>query len=106
MKKTILWKCWEIMKCENSNDCPARKEPETPCWEIAGREDDFRSAFQICADCVVYMLHQNIPAFSATEYQAILKKKGLSTKQEIGSVAGKRRKAHNNCKLNTPSPVL
>jgi len=50
------WFCWEIMHCENPDDCPAKKNPQTPCWEIASELDDYRQAFNICRDCVVRMI--------------------------------------------------
>ena len=48
--------CWKIMQCKNSNNCPARKNPGKPCWEIASELDDYRNASNICRDCIVHML--------------------------------------------------
>ena len=49
--------CWEIMRCNNSNGCPARKNPERHCWEIAReKDDDHRNYFAICRDCIVHIL--------------------------------------------------
>jgi hypothetical protein len=62
------YKCWEIMSCDNL-DCPARLEPETPCWEIAKRVGDYRNVSNTCEDCSVYILK---------EETSILDKKGLS----------------------------
>lgn len=70
-------KCWEIMKCKDSDDCPARKEPNTPCWEVAARLGDYRSALKVCSDCLVYMLHNNVPVISEQECHCIFKKKGI-----------------------------
>ena len=36
MNNSSNLKCWETMNCAN-RDCPARSEPETPCWEITKR---------------------------------------------------------------------
>jgi hypothetical protein len=44
------------MQCENPTDCPAKKNPKKPCWEIASELDDYRKAFNICRDCVVHLL--------------------------------------------------
>lgn len=99
------WPCWEIKKCENS-DCPARSEPETPCWEIVGRLKDFRSAFNICTDCIVYMLHQDVSPFSKKEYQTILKNKGLSAKQETDNVSRTPKRIYCRRKLNVTFPGL
>ena len=48
--------CWEIMQCENSDECPARIIPAKQCWEIASDSDDYRKANNICRDCIVYVL--------------------------------------------------
>ena len=48
-------KCWEIMNCDNL-DCPARYEPETPCWEIAKRDGLYHKVSKNCSDCLVYLL--------------------------------------------------
>jgi hypothetical protein len=30
--------------------------PEKPCWEMASEVGGFRSAFNICEDCIVFVL--------------------------------------------------
>jgi len=49
------YRCWEIMNCDNLA-CPARHEPETPCWEIAKRDGACHNISKNCRDCVVYIL--------------------------------------------------
>jgi hypothetical protein len=66
------WPCWEIMKCEGTESCPARKHPDQPCWEIAGEMDDYRKAFNICKDCIVYMLKADNSVLTKQEMKAIL----------------------------------
>ena len=70
------WPCWEIMQCEGTDDCPARKHPNQDCWEIASEMDDYRKAFNICKDCVVYMLKVENNVLSEQEMQNIMKRKG------------------------------
>ena len=70
------FKCWEIMNCDEL-DCPARREPETPCWEIAKRIQDFRNVSNTCKDCVVYLLKGETSVLSKEELQNIIKQKGL-----------------------------
>jgi len=69
------WPCWEIMKCEGTEDCAARKRPDQNCWEIASEMDDYRKAFNICKDCVVYMLKADNSVLSKQEMQTIIKQK-------------------------------
>ena len=66
------WPCWEIMKCEGTDNCPARKRPDLDCWDIAGEMDDYRKAFNICKDCIVYMLKADNSVLSKQEMKAIM----------------------------------
>jgi hypothetical protein len=47
--------CWEIMNCHDGS-CVARAMPEKECWEIVIELEDYRTEFNICADCLVYVL--------------------------------------------------
>lgn len=69
------WPCWEIMKCEGTDDCPARKRPELNCWDIASEMDDYRKAFDICKDCIVYMLKAEDTVLTKQERQTIIDRK-------------------------------
>lgn len=70
------WPCWEIMRCEGTDSCPARKNPKKPCWEIASKMDDYRSAFNVCKDCIVYLLKQEESVFTDQEIRVIMERKG------------------------------
>ncbi|MFC1843378.1 hypothetical protein ACFLZ5_01135 [Thermodesulfobacteriota bacterium] len=67
--------CWEIMQCQGTENCPARKRPAENCWEIAREIDDYRKAFNICKDCVVYLLKSKNTVLSEREMQTIIKHK-------------------------------
>jgi hypothetical protein len=69
-------KCWEIMNCNNLA-CPARREPETPCWEIAKRVEDFRNVSNTCEDCIVCILKEETSILGKKELQNIIIQKGL-----------------------------
>ena len=70
------YKCWEIMNCDNLN-CPARREPETPCWEIAKRIENYHNVSNTCKDCVVYILKEETSFLSKKELHNIIKQRGL-----------------------------
>ena len=76
-------KCWEIMSCDNL-DCPARFEPETPCWEIAKRGDDYRNVLNTCDDCIVFILKKETYAIDKKELYLIIRQKGLLNKIVTG----------------------
>jgi hypothetical protein len=63
------------MKCKGTDTCPARQNPEKNCWEIARELDDYRSAFNICQDCIVFMLKNTNTVLSEKEVQTIVERK-------------------------------
>ena len=75
MKLSSDLHCWEIMQCQGTEDCPARKRPEENCWEIAREIDDYRKAFNVCKDCVVYLLKNKNTVLNDREMHAIMKHK-------------------------------
>lgn len=69
--------CWEIMRCENPSNCLAYKTPTTPCWEIVRGLDDYRTAFNVCRDCIVYLLKQENVTLPSQEVEIILQTRGV-----------------------------
>jgi len=47
--------CWTIMNCEN-HTCAARLRTDRECWELARESEDYRAEFNVCADCLVFVL--------------------------------------------------
>ena len=82
IKNTIL-KCWEILNCDNP-DCLARREPVTPCWEIAKRDEAYHNLSNTCRDCVVYLLEEKTSALNIKQLQNIRKKRLLWQNTSIG----------------------
>ncbi len=50
------------------------ENPEKPCWEMASEIGDFRSAFNICEDCIVFLLKNGATLFSEKEIFSIGKR--------------------------------
>ena len=48
--------------------------PEKPCWEMASDVDDFRSAFNICEDCIVFLLKRGTTLLSEKKIFSIGKR--------------------------------
>lgn len=69
------WPCWQLMQCNHKERCPAWKNPEKSCWQIASELDDYRHAFRICQDCIVYMLKNGTSSLSEKEVQRIMQRK-------------------------------
>lgn len=67
------WYCWEIMQCENPDDCPAKLSPQKPCWEIARESGNDRHALNICWDCIVRMIKEGSSLLSNEEIMKIIK---------------------------------
>ncbi len=70
------WPCWEIMKCqpEQATQCPAY-QADRPCWEVMSEIDTF--SFNICRDCIVYVVKQKNSIFSKEEILSIMSQKGV-----------------------------
>ena len=64
--------CWEIMQCENSDDCPAKKNPQKPCWEIASESGSDKHALNICSDCIVHIVKDGHSLLSNLEIMKIM----------------------------------
>ena len=67
--------CWEVMECRRGDDCPARKYPARKCWEIARINDCHYRASDICRDCIVYLLQNEIQLFSEEELCSLAKRR-------------------------------
>ncbi len=70
-------KCWEITQCKRSEGCPAREEPDRPCWEIAAELEDYRSTFHVCKDCLVYVAKNEDSSLSEEEFENIIASKQI-----------------------------
>lgn len=79
MKHIINLKCWEITDCQDV-DCIARQEPEKPCWEIAKQIHDGYDPFEICKECVVYLLKLETGTLTRLELENIIKTRRILLK--------------------------
>ena len=73
------WHCLEIMECDNPQNCLAWKHPERPCWEIINELNDHRKVFNICQDCIVYILKSENSVLSEFEILKISETKAQCT---------------------------
>ncbi len=74
------WPCWEIMKCDESQECPAKENSSKRCWEIIDDIDGY--SFNICKDCLVYVSKQKNSQFSKEELLSIMAQKGVNVLEE------------------------
>lgn len=70
------WPCWEIMKCSESQKCPAKESSSKLCYEMIKEHDSY--SFNICRDCLVYVAKQEDSKFSKEELLSIMAQKGVS----------------------------
>jgi hypothetical protein len=68
--------CWKITNCRRNECCLMQYEGEQQCWEFASELDDYRSAMNVCEDCIVFVTKQNDSVLSETEIAQIMEKKG------------------------------
>lgn len=70
-----LPRCWEVIGCGKQAQCPVWKMAQAggkPCWEVVGSFDDYRSALNVCGDCLVFVLHQSQSVLSPAEIADIM----------------------------------
>ncbi|MFZ5798871.1 MAG: hypothetical protein ACOY3O_10650 [Thermodesulfobacteriota bacterium] len=48
---------------------------DNPCWEVMQKFDSY--SFNICRDCIVYVIKQQNSIFSREEILTIMRKKGV-----------------------------
>ena len=74
MKTQDEWHCWQITRCGNEDSCLAWKQglESRPCWEVAQELDDYRSALNVCKDCIVFVTKVKSAALSENEFQEIM----------------------------------
>jgi hypothetical protein len=65
------------MGCDGTEECPARKNIDIPCWEFVKEIDDYRRIFDICIDCIVYIIKKEKCTLSEVEIKNIMKKKNI-----------------------------
>lgn len=65
-------RCWEIMRCSGSEECPARLFADIPCWELAKIIGTNQSVLDVCRDCIVYIVKANGPILTESELEEII----------------------------------
>jgi len=68
--------CWEIMECDPEASCAARDNPELDCWTLARNARDYRVEFDVCRDCIVYMVKNDKLVISAGEISSVRRELG------------------------------
>ena len=71
------WHCWQITLCGREANCLAWKQGlgNEPCWEVVQELDDYRSALNVCKDCIVFISKENSAALSEEEAREIMERK-------------------------------
>ena len=70
--------CWEIIGCGRQDNCKVLAISKTtgkPGWEAVSAFDDYRSALNVCSDCIVSVLNGK-QALSVKEIDEIMSSKG------------------------------
>ncbi len=62
------------MNCHDQS-CIARKMPHKECWEIVIELEDYRAEFDVCADCLVYVVKNGSVTLSDEEMVVMAKNK-------------------------------
>lgn len=63
--------CWQIMNCNAECKCKTDGNRERDCWEVAKEHEDYRTGFDVCADCIVFMVKKGTITLSAHEINEV-----------------------------------
>lgn len=87
MKAQEEWHCWQITRCGKEDSCIVRRQgfANRPCWDIVQEMDDYRSALNVCKDCLVFISKKSRPGLSEEEVQEIMAQKVESVLAPAGS---------------------
>jgi hypothetical protein len=66
---------WEKKQNKVINGFLNQEYQEKSCWDMAREHGDFRSAFNICDDCIVFILRNGTTILSEKEVRSIEKRK-------------------------------
>ncbi|MDW7772286.1 MAG: hypothetical protein SCH71_05275 [Desulfobulbaceae bacterium] len=85
--------CWEVIKCEESENCLARRYSDIPCWEIDRKYNSSQAVLDVCKECKVFILHEN---------RSLLMDNQLNDVRQLKEVMKfvKKCPAYNNCLQN------
>jgi hypothetical protein len=70
--------CWEITGCGRQDGCKVLKLAKSsgkPCWEVVVAFDDYRSALNVCGDCIVSVLNNRQQSLSTDEINDFMQNK-------------------------------
>ncbi|MDA8165650.1 MAG: hypothetical protein M0017_11535 [Desulfobacteraceae bacterium] len=74
--------CWKITNCRRNECCLGQHAEEKQCWEVASELDDYRSAMNVCKDCIVYITKQANSVLTEAEITVIMERKGCILTQK------------------------
>ena len=69
--------CWQITRCGSEDNCLAWKQgrEHRPCWDVVQELNDYRSALNVCNDCIVFISKEPNAALSEAEVREIMGRK-------------------------------
>ena len=68
--RTLLY--WKFNEPKGIAGFSTKEDPQKPCWEMASEVGDFRSEFNICEDCIVFLLENGTTILSEKEIRSII----------------------------------
>lgn len=66
---------WQRKKYKGMNGLSTKEYSEKPCWEVARELGDFRSTFNVCKDCIAFVLKNETTILSEEEAHSLENRK-------------------------------
>lgn len=72
-----MYNCWEIMQCDENNQCPVRINKISRCWEFMAQNNEFQCQYGLCYDCIAYLCNDKSTLLTHVELENIMISRGL-----------------------------
>jgi len=72
-----IYNCWEIMQCDENNQCPVRINEISRCWEFMAQNDEFQCQYGLCNECIVHLCNNKSTLLTHIELENIMISRGL-----------------------------
>ena len=96
MSVTEMKHCWDIIECQDTENCKAWQFQNIPCWKIEQNTEAEQNTLNVCSECKVYILNTSESVSTEKTFPDIM------LHQEIMKFV-KKCPAYNNKLLNDDS---
>lgn len=64
--------CWDVIECQETENCKASLFPDVPCWVIDRSYNSGNAVHNVCRECKVYLLNHRDTVLTDNEFEDII----------------------------------